>query len=64
LREVREYSIIKPLIVINSLFCFGCPLYFQFRDAQVRLEELETANDFLQKRIEKMKNNRLAVINS
>lgn len=36
----------------------------QFREAQARIEELETSNDHLQKRIDKLKNNRMSVINS
>ena len=36
----------------------------EFREAQARIEELETSNAHLQKRIDKLKNNRIAVINS
>lgn len=35
-----------------------------FREAQAKIEELETANAHLQKRIDKLKNNRMAVIQS
>lgn len=35
-----------------------------FRDAQQKIDELETENSHLQKRIEKLKNDRLAIINS
>lgn len=34
-----------------------------FRDAQQKIDELETENSHLQKRIEKLKNDRLAIIN-
>lgn len=34
-----------------------------FRDAQEKIDELETENSHLQKRIEKLKNDRLAIIN-
>jgi len=35
-----------------------------FRDAQQKIDELESENEHLQKRIEKLKNDRLAIINS
>jgi chromosome segregation ATPase len=36
----------------------------ELREAQARVEELETSNSHLTKRIDKLKNNRMAIINS
>lgn len=60
---IRHINLLKIFILqINLQFLFFLYFYFQVRETQARVEELETANSHLQRRLDKLKNAKSALL--